>query len=476
MGKLKQNIILNFIYQLVAMCFPLVTTPYLSRVVGAEGIGVYAYFFSVAHYFVLFAMLGLSNYGVREISLQKDENLKNSTFCNIYFIQMITATISAVCYIMYVLLWSDSVSWSALFGLYVLSAFFDVTWFYFGKEMYKPVLIRNLIFRLITLILIFSFVRDEKDIICYSFIMMIGILIPQISLWCRCIVLFRSYKVRIRQAVKEHFIPNCKLFLPVVAVSVYKYMDKIMLGNMTLKTELGYYENVEKLVNIPVAFVTALGTVMLARATKLYSNGAREKGLREIKTSVVFTVFLSSPMIFGIAAIMKEFVPLYFGKDFFPCVNLAYIMVPTVLFIGVSNVIRTQYLIPRGKDNIFVISVVIGAIVNFSLNYFLIRVYSALGAAIATLFAEISVCAYQMLCIKKDISLKGEFFIGSGYILCGIIMFFGVSNVEVLNSLLWTILLKIFIGCIIYLLLSGTWTIITNKEIRHWLNEKIRRE
>ena len=457
MKGLKGNIVYNFIYNIVVLCFPLIITPYISRVLGADGIGTYAMHYSIAQFFVIFAMLGLNNYGVRAISetnLGSKETLSR-TFWEIYQVQFVCTTIILIAYLLYCGLISKDKTISILFGLYVVSCFFDISWFYSGIEQFKTILTRNVLVKIANLILIILLVKDRNDIVEYVFIMVFGMLVSQMSLWFFVPKYIEKQKVSIIRSFKKHFLGNIKFLIPVLAVSIYKYMDKIMLGAMASNSDLGYYENVEKIVNIPVAFVTALGTVMLARVTNLYARGNTNSSETYMENSIIFTMFLSSGMVFGILGIAKEFVPLFFGSGFEKCISLIYIMVPTVFFLGISNVIRTQYLIPAKREKIYIESVCIGAFVNLVLNYILIPRFKSFGAAIGTFLAEMFVLLYQYIRVKRDIKIQKVLIYSLGYLVLGVLMWFLLINLNFLyeNNLVH-MCVKIIIGAIFYCVLS----------------------
>ncbi len=455
MSKLKLNVIYNFLYQFFVLCFPLIVAPYLSRTLGANGIGIYSYNYSIAYYFVSFAALGLSNYGTKVISskLNESKEVLSKTFCEIYCVQFIFAILSIILYVCYLTISKFNI-YSVIFSFYVLSSLFDITWFFFGIEDFKSVLRKNILIKIITTILIFSFIHSDSDIKIYCLIMSISFLISQLLLWIRLKRYVQFVKVNILKSMKNHLPGNFKLFIPVIAVSIYKYMDKIMLGSISSKLNLGYYENVEKIVNIPVAFITALGTVMLSRISMLHANGNIKKREEYLHTSIVFTGFLSFAMIFGILGIADLLIPIYFGKGFLPCINLCYYMIPTVIFLGLSNVIRTQYLIPLNEEKIYILSVCYGAIINFILNSILIPIKSASGAAFSTLIAEVVVFLYQFIKTKKKININKELKQIVGFMIIGIIMYITIINIHFFSNNIYNLLIRIFIGSIIYICLS----------------------
>lgn len=450
---LKKNFIYSFGYQIISLGFPLIVSPYISRTVGADGIGLYAFYYSTAYYFVMFIMLGLSNYGNRSIAMNRDKskNEFSRVFCEIYTMQFVCGVIVSALYIIYVIVLCEDKKMGLIFGLYVFSAVIDISWFFFGIEEFKLIVTRNLFVKIATMVFIFVLVKDTSDYYLYSLIMVLGMLVSQIYLWKYIFKYVDLKVVSISIALKKRFYENFVLFIPVFAVSLYKIMDKIMLGNMCPIAELGYYENVEKITNVPVAFVTALGTVMLPRVTNMVSKGDVKLVNRYFENSLYFALCVSSAMCFGIVAVSKEFVVLFWGENFTACIQLIYIMLPTTVFLGVSNVIRTQYLIPQSKDSIYIKSVCLGAFINLLINIVLIPSLGSTGAAIGTFFAELSVLLYQCIRVNKWLKLGRIILKGSGFLVLGLLMLLVLTNMKLFASnLIISLLIKVIVGGIIY--------------------------
>ena len=182
-------------------------------------------------------------------------------------------------------------------------------------------------------------------------------------------------------------------------------MDKVMLGQMSTMSEVGYYEGASKILNIPTGVITALGTVMLPRMSNLAAKGKTRESGQYIRQSMVFVMFLAAGMMFGIAGIAEDFVPLFLGDEYEKCVLLIRVMAPTVPFIAWANVIRTQYLIPNHEDKSYIISVVLGAAVNLAVNLSMIPAFGALGAIVGTVCAEGTVCVSQTVMVRKKLEV-----------------------------------------------------------------------
>lgn len=450
MNSIKKNFLYNSFYQILIILIPLITTPYISRVLGADGIGVYSYSYSVAQYYVLFIMLGLNNYGNRSIAQVKDDSTElTKTFWNIYAMQLGLGILISVIYFIYAFLFAQNSCAALIMGIYVVSACLDINWFFFGMEKFKLTVLRNTVIKIITTLSIFIFVNRKRDVYIYCAIMVIGIFVSQLILWFY-IKRFIGYCKPRWKDIKIHIKPNLTLFLTVIAVSLFKIMDKIMLGIMKNTKEVGLYEASERIISIPTAFITSLGTVMLPRMTNMIANKSHKSDDLLYK-SILLAMFLSSSMGFGIMGVSKVFVPLFYGPGYEKCVQLFIILLPSCLFLAFGNVIRTQYLLPNQMDKVYVISAFLGAIVNIAINLALIPKWGAIGAAVGTVFAEAAVCIYQAYKVKNYISVSNYIFKSLPFIFAGLIMFLILFNIEmVYDNQLIELIVRILLGILIY--------------------------
>lgn len=454
---MKKNFIYNIIYQILVLILPLVTVPYVSRILGADGVGIYSYTYSIAYYFMIIAMLGLNNYGNRTIAKVRDDKEKLSKeFCSIYALQLIMSIIMIICYLLYVVIFNNQYKLIAFIQImYVISSMFDINWFFFGIEKFKLTITRNTIIKILSLIFIFIFVKTPDDVWKYTAILAGSTLFSNIILFSFLHKYVRFVKVG-RRDIFKHFKPNLVMFLPVIAVSIYKIMDKIMLGILSTVTEVGYYENAEKITQVPIAIITALGTVMLPRVSNMLSNNKEEEVKKIIGKTMPFILFLAFPMVFGICAVSKDFSLIFFGNEFEKCGLLIQLLSITIIFLSWGNVIRTQYLIPKEKDKEYVISAFLGAIVNFIMNCIFIPKYASIGACIGTIAAEFIVMFYQSWVVRKELPLKEYILNSLGFFIKAIIMFIIiiVLGKQIKNNDLLRIVVQVSIGGIVYVLLN----------------------
>lgn len=467
--KTVKNIIFSFMSQFVVLLVPIITTPYLSRVLGVDNIGIYSYYYSIANYFGLFIMLGLSVYGVRTIAqCQGDKTEYSKKFWSIYCMQLIIGIIVIMVYFVFILFISDNKLASVLLLFYVISNLFDITWFFFGIGEFVKTSIRNSVIRILTVLAIFIFVKSAEDTYIYIFIMSISFFISQILLWLFMIKKVFLYRPNIKEII-VHIKPNLFLFITVLAISIYNLMDKIMLGFMASKTEVGYYESAQKIIQVPIAFITAMGTVMLSRT----SSKINDNNNTILRFSFLFSILIMSALCYGIMGVSKEFVPLFYGDGYDKCIYLYLIMLPASIFIGFGNIIRTQYLLPNKKDVVYVISAVLGAVTNLIINAILIPIYGCIGAAIGTLFTEMVVCVVQTVYSNKKLKVGIYICDCIPFVIVGLLMFSSIYFIDFEFTIIVNMIIKIGIGALLYLVLTCLVLIIFKKRYKYIIQKII---
>lgn len=452
--KVAKNFAFTTAYNILNVVIPFLTTPYIARVLGANNTGIYSYSYSVAYYFVIFAMLGLKNYGNRSIaSVQHDKNKLTKTFWDIYNLQFILALLTTSFYIIYVVCIAENKKIALILLLYVVSAAFDVTWFLFGIEAFSRTVLKNTLIKVICFVLVFVLVRSQEDLPKYALIMAGGILLSQLFLWTNLYSLVGKRSFCLDDSI-AHLKPNLVLFVPVIAISIYNFMDKIMVGQFCTMEQVGYYDYSEKINNIPQEIVAALGTVMLPRITNLLTMGERDKAVKYLQKSIIFVAMVSSACSFGIISVAHEFIMFFLGKGYEPCVDLLYLLSPCLIFKAFANVARTQYIIPRKKDSIYLKSVGLGAVINLALNLILIPRLQAAGACIGTIIAEITVSIYQVSFVLKEERIIVTYAKALAFQVIGLVMFLVLSVIHINSSNTIVLFSKVGIGGIVYIFLS----------------------
>lgn len=451
--SISKNYLYNLFYQILVIVMPLITTPYLSRVLGAEAIGIYSYTLSIATYFILFGTLGISLYGQREIAyVQEDDKKRSITFWEILFLKIITMTISIFIFWVTYGMHGQYKIYYRILVIELISQCIDISWFFQGIEEFKKTVIRNSIVKLIFAICIFMFVKSPNDLIKYIVIIAGANLFGNMSLW----MYIPKYiqKVAIKDLhVFKHLKPTILLFIPQIAVQIYTVLDRTMLGIIIEdKSEVGFYEQAQKVVKLLLTLITSLGTVMVPRMASTFAKGDKEQLKKYMYSSFSFVFFLAFPIMAGLILISGEFVPIFFGQGYEKVAVLINVIVPITLFIGLSNIIGTQYLLPTKRQTEFSISVIVGAIVNFVLNIIVIKKYASIGASITTVIAEFLVTAVQFYFVRKEIDIKTVVRLSKNNIIATVIMFgivYITTKVLTLHGI-YSIIIQITEGCIIY--------------------------
>lgn len=452
MNSLKKNFIYQISYQILVIIFPLLTTPYISRVLGAENIGTYSFTFSVANYFVLFASLGIKNYGNREIARCRDDKEKlNVTFSGILYLHLFISTVVIIAYVFYIFISPiESRVYTIISGIYVIAAFFDISWFFFGMEQFKITVVRNLLIKFFSFVCIFLFIKSKNDLWIYVSLLAVSQLFSQVYLWFYLRYYVCLVKVD-RKIIFSHFPQMAILFIPTIAISLYNYMDKVMVGAINGNTQLGFYENAANIVNLSTAIIEALGTVMMPRMANIISKGNQDQVKKYIQLSMQAMLCLAIAMAFGLIAISKVFAPVFWGMEFEACSVLLSFLSVVIPVKAFANIIRTQYLIPSKKDREYIMSVCMGAATNLVFNIILIPRLGAIGAAIGTIVAELCVCVVQSIVCKNELPIKEYINVALPYISIGMVMlFFVYMEGAILGNSILTLVIQIVSGVVIY--------------------------
>jgi len=421
----KMNYVYNLLYQILVTLMPLITVPYLSRVLGADGIGIISFTESIVVYFVLIATLSVNTYGRREISYVQDDIVDRSkTFWEITIFKLCTTIISLFFYVLFVYHFVDTARiilyWILI--LEIITVAFDIVWFFQGLEEFKKVVIRNTAVKLIWVVIIFTFVHTKDDLPFYLLGQVLVNLAGAISLWFYLPKYIQWVPLKELRPFRNTKVALL-LFIPAIAIQIYTVLDKTMIGLITQDAfQNGYYEQAMRISKMVLAIITAMGAVMASRVGNLYQKGDKAKIKKLIYRSYRLVWFLGVPMCLGLIGIANNFVPWFFGEGFEGVIPLLQVLSLLVLVIGLSNVTCVQYLLPTKQDKQYTISIVISACINFSLNIVLIRYYQAFGAAIASVIAESANAIMMFWIIRREFSISVILKSSVNYLFAGIVM------------------------------------------------------
>lgn len=424
MNKVAKNYIYNLSYQILIILVPIITTPYVSRVLGAKGVGMFSYTNSIVQYFIVFGCVGLNLYGQREIAYaQHDKEHRDKVFWELLILRIITVSLSLLLF--YVTLASQG-KYASVFLIMCLDIFasmVDISWFFQGIEDFKKIVLRNFIIKIIGVVLIFLFVKSSDDLLLYVLCHSTTLFLGNLSMWVYIPKLVGSVKVNALEII-QHLRPTVILFIPQIATLVYTVLDKTMIGFLIgIEEEVAYYEQGQKVVKLAMTLVTSLGTVMMPRVANLFKQNDMVKVNYYLSKSFKFVFFLAFPMMFGVMAVSNNVVPWFFGPGYDKVIPNMIVIAPILVIIALSNIMGTQFLLPTGRQKEFTVSVLTGCLVNFTLNLVLIPHFLSIGAAVATVIAEASVTGVQVYCARRDFKFVKIIIDNKHYVIASLIMF-----------------------------------------------------
>lgn len=467
--KVLRNYAYNLSYQLLVIILPIITTPYVTRVFSSNDLGTYGYFNSIVTYFILLATLGVANYGTKEISSHRNDIRKN--FWGIYTLQFGATCLSILLYIILCFTFSFMQNPVAyILGLSLLSKGMDISWLFQGLEDFRKITVRNITVKLVGVVSIFLFVKSPGDLYLYVSLLTVFELLGQLSMWFPAREFIGKPHLDLCYA-KQHLKPVILLFLPQIAISLYVTLDRTMLGALASTTDVGIYDQALKLVNILLTLVTSLGSVMLPRVSNLLSKGNNEAVNRMHQISFLIYNLVIFPIIAGMLIINNDFVKFFLGNDFQEARYAIAIMIFRMFFIGWTNIMGIQILIPHNKNKEFLTSTTVPAIVSVGLNLLLLPKFGYIGAAIVSVLTEVFVWGIQLYFTRKYLKDVPIYKSTVKIFLASILMYFALSFLKTLLTFIPIINVVVYtiFGAILYSLLILLFKVVSLKEIKEQL-------
>ena len=445
--KVIKNYLYNLSYQILTIILPIITVPYVTRIFTSEVLGNYIFYNSIVSYFSLFAILGIGVYGTKQIAAASDVS---STFWNIYAIQLIASILAIVVYLIVAFsIPQMSGVIPLIVGITLFANMMDISWLFSGKEDFKKITIRNIVVRLIGVISIFTFVKSSDDLYLYVFLIVIFDFLGQFVMWVPA-KKFINYPIFNVEIIKKNLQPIVFLFLPQVAISLYVVLDRTLLGLLGSYSDVGIYEQGQKLISILLKVVSSLGIVMLPRVANLLSERRDKEAQNMVKFSFILYNLIIFPMMFGLIAVNEVFVKLFLGKNFQDVKYVLYVIVFNIMFVGWTNILGYQVLVVRNKNKEFMLSTTIPAFVSVAVNIAVIPFFGYIGASITSVVVEILVFAIQWYYSRNIINKNLLFNKDLAKIICSSLVMFGAVMLCKM-----TLGLDGIIGLIIYLAVGG---------------------
>ena len=445
--KVIKNYLYNLSYQILTIILPIITVPYVTRIFTSEDLGNYGFYYSIVSYFSLFAMLGIGIYGTKQIAAARDVS---STFWNIYAIQLIASLLALFVYVITLVSIPEmSGIVPIILGIVLLTKMIDISWLFTGKEDFKKITLRNTMVKVAGVISIFTFIKSSEDLYLYIFLIVIFDFLGQFVMWipAKKFIKRPSFDTKI---IKKNLHPIVLLFLPQVAISLYVVLDRTLLGLLGSYSDVGIYEQGQKLTSILLTVVSSLGAVMLPRVANLLSERKEKEAQNMVRFSFILYNLIIFPMIFGLIAINEIFVKLFLGQNFQDVKYVLYIIVFNIMFIGWTNILGYQVLVVRNKNKEFMLSTTIPAIVSVAVNIAVIPFFGYIGASITSVVVEFLVFAIQWYYSRNIINKNLLFNKDLAKIICSSLVMFGVV-------MLCKIMLGFdgIVGLVIYLVVGG---------------------
>ena len=404
--SLKINFLMNIILTMSSFIFPLITFPYISRILQPDGVGKVTFATSVITYFAMIAQLGIPTYGIRACAKVRNNKDELSRIVQeIFIINLVMTVISYAILLIAIASVPRFRQDRTLFIIISLTIIFNtigVEWLYKALEQYTYIAIRSIIFKLVALIAMFLLVHEKQDYVIYGGITILAASASNILNFVNLNKLirikpFHEYNFRRHlKAIAVFFAMSC-------ATTIYTNLDTVMLGFIKTDTDVGYYNAAVKIKVILVCIVTSAGEVLLPRAAYYIENGLKEEFYKITGKAIQFVMLISLPMTMYFTCFAREGIYFLSGSAYEGSVIPMQIIMPTLICIGLTNVMGIQMLVPLGREKIVLYSEIVGAVTDLILNMILIPVWGAAGAAAGTLAAEICVWAVQFDALKKDV-------------------------------------------------------------------------
>lgn len=403
-----KSTVFNVGYKVLNVLFPLITSMYVSRILGPEGTGRVAYAQNILSYFLILASVGIPTYGIKEIARNVGDRVRTSkSFSELFMINSITTTISIIVYIILVLLIPTFQADQQVFfavGISLFLNYLNIDWFYAGNEEYVYITVRSTVVKLLAIAAMFIFVRTRDDVVKYAMVSSIGLsanyLLNIFNARKRVQLSFQALEFR------KHLKPVAILLLTMLATDLYNQIDITMMGGTCSKAEIGYYSYAIKLIRIVTSIATAVSATMLPRLSQYFNHKERDSfGLftNRVLSAVILLVI---PCVAGVILCSNNIIFALYGAEFKETIPLVRLLSPIILIISISYLCGSIVLTAINKEKYLLYATLAGACINITLNAVLIPVFHGKGAAVASVIAESTVFVLHYLFSRKYVQYR----------------------------------------------------------------------
>lgn len=452
MGKLAKNYAYNVAYQLLVLIAPLVTAPYLSRVLGAEALGAYAYINATGNVVATISLLGIYTYGNRQVAYVRDDrDALNKTFWELTALRSLLGVCGTLMYAVYAVWTKQYRSLFLVYYPYILAQFIDCSWLYVGLEDMGPAVLKNFLAKVTNIAGIFLLVRSPDDVWIYLLLLASTTFIGNVCIYTQLPKYVGSPSVNIRN-IPIHIKGSLQLFLPQLAALFYLQVDKMMLQWITGDSrQISFYDQAEKIVTIPLSLITVISTVMMPRIANEYHKDNAKVVSSLLCKSGQFSLCLALPMAFGVLCVAQQLIPWYLGEEFAPSAITIMVLSPIILLNTLSGISGKQYFIATGQISILTKAYLSAAVLNVLINALLIPRYGFIGAAVATVMSGVLSVAGQYRYLHRQVELKDMWRNSVPYLFGALLMALVlVALTWKMKAQAWTTLLQVVIGIVVY--------------------------
>lgn len=451
MKKTFLNILYNAVYQIFLVLVPLITVPYLSRILGPKTYGIYSNVNNIVQFLMIFCTLSVSYIGMRTISQTRsfgNQQELTEAFWGLWYFQALAGLITivlvvAVASFFHIKYWN----YLLLMVPYLISAQVDISWFFQGLAAFGRVVLKNTAVKLVSVVLILLWVKQPGDLWKYMLIMSVSTMLGSFVFWFDIhryvggpVRHFYKYQTTIKAIIT--------LLIPQIATQIYTSLDKPILGLFQNSTQVAYYDNSQRISNMVLGIVTSISLVIMP---KMAGEGKKEQRVI-LKKSLEATVMLGTMFAVIIMANTKEFVPFFFGHKFIPMTPLMFFFALTIVMIPTGGVFANQFALANHRDRDYALPVIIGAFLEVILSYFLDRLYGATGAMIAILVTELIVLLLRLWIVRDGYDFKYSFKEVPKYFLISIIVLaVGMMLPQIVSSAFFNMVIKSVIMLLLYL-------------------------
>lgn len=404
-SSLKKNVLMSTILTMSSFLFPLITFPYISRILLPVGTGKINFATSVVTYFAMFAQLGIPTYGIRVCAKVRDDREKLSgTVQELVIINLIMCACAYIVFtfsLVYIPKFQVEKMLLIITSVSIFLNALGVEWLYRAMEQFSYITIRSLIFKVFSVIAMFAFVHKQEDYLIYGAITVIASSASSVLNFInlRKFITLRSVG---HYNLKQHIKPIMVFFALSVTTTIYTNLDNVMLGFMTNDEQVGYYGASVKIKNVLLSLIVSVGSVLLPRASYYVDKGYMKEFQKILAKTMHFIMVVSAPLWVYFTIFAREGIVFLSGNNYEPSILPMQIIMPTLILIGISNTIGIQMLVPLGKEKLVVYSTLCGAVTDLILNAILIPYLDSVGAAVGTLAAETVVTLYQIRVVNQD--------------------------------------------------------------------------